>query len=205
MARRYKVEKRAESAAATRRRIVEATFALHQEQAISDTSMKQIAARAGVGIGTVYNHFPTYPDAIRACGQHTFALAPPPTDAIFAGLTSRAARVQRLAASLFAFYRACPGVAQARHDQTKFAVLDEALQWLDGHIAELIRSAIGTAPKRVVAVVTALLDYDSHKQLVRQGLSTDRAAVAAADLVLHVLAANEAPAISPGRNEKDKD
>ncbi len=69
MPRRYRVQKRADSAAATRQRLVEAIYALHMEQGIVDTTMKQIAARAGVGIGTVYNHFPTYPDAVRPAAR----------------------------------------------------------------------------------------------------------------------------------------
>ena len=49
MARRiYTQSKRGDAAETTRRRIVEATFDLHAEQGIAATTMKQIAARAGV-------------------------------------------------------------------------------------------------------------------------------------------------------------
>ena len=37
--RRYRLERRAETAAETRRRLVEATFALHAERGISATTM----------------------------------------------------------------------------------------------------------------------------------------------------------------------
>ena len=57
--RRYRLERRAETAGETRRRLVDATFALHVEQGISATTMTDIAARAGVSVGTVYHHFPT--------------------------------------------------------------------------------------------------------------------------------------------------
>ena len=66
--RRYAMETRAKTAEDTRRRIVEATYALHAERGIADTTMKDIAERADVGLGTVYHHFPTYDDAVRACG-----------------------------------------------------------------------------------------------------------------------------------------
>ena len=81
--RRYVMENRARTAEDTRRRIVEATYALHQERAIGDTTMKDIAERADVGLGTVYHHFPTYNDAVRACGAHTLTISAPPDVSIF--------------------------------------------------------------------------------------------------------------------------
>jgi AcrR family transcriptional regulator len=204
MTRRYRVDKRAENAAATRQRIVAATHALHHEQGIAETTMKQIAARAGVGIGTVYNHFPDYADAVRACGELTFRLAPPPTAEIFAGATDRDARVRRLATALFAFYRACPGIDKARRDQDKIAVLQENMTRLDGIVALLVREALGRTGRRATAIASALLDFDSHKQLVRQGLSTESAAAAAADLILTWLAAQKPDAISRGKTQIGK-
>jgi AcrR family transcriptional regulator len=203
--RRYRIDKRAENAAATRRKIVAATHALHNEQGIAETTMKQIAARAGVGIGTVYNHFPRYEDAVQACGELTFTLTPPPQMSIFNGVARTEERVRLLANALFAFYRACPSIAKARHDADKIAVLAGHMRHLDSHIAALLRAALAGSDieKRTRAVVTALLDFDSHKQLVRQGLSTDRAAAAAADLVLHLLAAPNPDAISRGKPLKD--
>jgi len=58
--RSYQMGKRAESAAQTRQRIVQATMALHRDRGIAATTMKDIAARADVGIGTLYHHFPRY-------------------------------------------------------------------------------------------------------------------------------------------------
>ncbi len=58
--RAYRQERRRYTAADTRRRLVEATVALHNEQGIAATSRKQIAERAGVSIGAAYHHFPTY-------------------------------------------------------------------------------------------------------------------------------------------------
>src|SRR5882724_8171280 len=95
--RSYRLKRRADSAEETRRRLVEATFALHSEQGIAATTMKQIAERAGVGIGTVYHHFPTLDDTIMACGQMVMATYPPPTEAILAGAATMKDRLVRLA------------------------------------------------------------------------------------------------------------
>src|SRR5688500_7241434 len=84
--RTYNLGRRAETAAETRQRLVEATAALHAERAISATSLRDIAERAGVSIGTAYHHFPTYLDAVRACGAHVMAMSPLPSGTIFDGI-----------------------------------------------------------------------------------------------------------------------
>src|SRR5918998_1326742 len=50
--RTYDMSKRAAAVARTRRRTVDATRELHTEQGIAATSWDDIAARAGVGVGT---------------------------------------------------------------------------------------------------------------------------------------------------------
>ena len=80
--RTYQLGRRAESAEETRRRLVQATFELHSEQGIAATSMKQIADRAGVGVGTVYHHFATLDDTVMACGQMVMATYPPPAELV---------------------------------------------------------------------------------------------------------------------------
>ena len=66
--------KRAAAADETRRRIVDATHALHIEQGIAATSWDDIAARAGVGVGTVYRHFPSLDELIPACAAFSMEI-----------------------------------------------------------------------------------------------------------------------------------
>ena len=77
MPRKYDLGRRAAAAEQTRRRIVDATVALHAEQGIVATTYKDIAQRADVGVGTVYNHFPTVDDAkaFAASEVHQAAMA----------------------------------------------------------------------------------------------------------------------------------
>src|SRR4051812_37247766 len=78
--RTYNLGRRAETAAETRQRLVEATAALHAERGISATSLPDIAERAPVSVGTAYHHFPTYLDALRAFAAGApLSGAPPPT------------------------------------------------------------------------------------------------------------------------------
>src|SRR3712207_415308 len=121
--RTYVQKKRGEAADATRRRIVEATFALHEEQGVAATTMKQIAERAGVSVGSVYHHFPTYDDAIGACGQLGLERRPPPDSAIFDGATSTGERIARLASALFQHYARMPNLERVRAEQHVSPVL----------------------------------------------------------------------------------
>ena len=57
--RRHDLGNRAELKHLMRRRIVEATFELHSEKGVVDTSMQDIADRADVALHTVYRYFPT--------------------------------------------------------------------------------------------------------------------------------------------------
>lgn len=176
--RRYVMESRARTAEETRRRIVEATYALHAERAIGDTTMKDIAERADVGLGTVYHHFPTYNDAIHACGAHVRAVSAPPDTSIFEGAKSVDERVTRLAGELFAFYERCPGMGKARADQHKFPALQDWMNQWDGSFAALVNEALRPAGDKsaFAPVFTALLDFDVHARLVAAGFSTAEAA-----------------------------
>jgi AcrR family transcriptional regulator len=55
--RTYTMTARAEAAAETRRRILQATVDEHSERRVADISLGDIAARAGVSVQTVLRHF----------------------------------------------------------------------------------------------------------------------------------------------------
>jgi AcrR family transcriptional regulator len=182
--RAYRLGRRAESADETRRRIVEATAHLHAERGIADTSMKDIAERAGVSVGTVYHHFPTYPDAIAACGAHTAEHAPAPTEAIFEGAQSRAERVTRLAGALFGYYGRVPALGSVRRDRHLAESLEQFVEQEAGNRLALAARAIGGRKRdRRTALVAALVDLDVYRALRRQGFNTSRAAERIAALV----------------------
>jgi AcrR family transcriptional regulator len=181
--RAYRLGRRAESAEDTRRRIVAATRALHGEQGVADTTVKQIARRADVSVGTVYHHFPTYDDMIRACGALTFALARPPTEAIFAGARSARARVERLTQELFACYERFPALEGARSERAKLPALDQELAKFDDNVAALVRRAVAPAGERVQRMAHALTDVAVYRILTQQGLTRTEAAAQIAALL----------------------
>jgi AcrR family transcriptional regulator len=86
MARRYELKERAVAQAETRRRIVDATVALHREVGPARTTVAEIARRAGVGRVTVYNHFPDDVALLGACSAQWVSEHPPPDPRAWAAI-----------------------------------------------------------------------------------------------------------------------
>src|SRR5512132_2699119 len=101
--RKYDMGKRAAAAEATRRRIVDAAHQLHIEQGVAATSWDEIAARAGVGVGTVYRHFPSLDELAPACGAVVSeVIALPPAEAVAAAFDGAEDRAGTLVREVFA-------------------------------------------------------------------------------------------------------
>ena len=184
------MSKRAAAAARTRQRIVDATLELHGEQGIAATSWDDIAAQAGVGVGTVYRHFPSLDELIPACGEiamQIVALPHPSTlPALFEHTTRPAERIERLVREVFAIYeRGAPQLRAIRResdvhprvaqDRTAFeallgALVDAALEPLD-------------ATQEDRAVARALVDLNTWEALRDQGLTPAQRADAMSDML----------------------
>jgi len=189
----YRLGRRAEASDETRRRLVEATFALHAERGIAETSMKDIAERAAVSVGTVYHHFPSYAHAIVACGAYTAEHAPAPSAAIFAGADTREERVVRLVRAMFDYYERVPALESVRRDRHLTQELDVFAREEARNRHLLAAEAVGK--RGPVALAAALADIDVYRALRREGFGTADAADRVAALLN--LASSGAP--SPGR------
>jgi AcrR family transcriptional regulator len=78
MTRIYKLKKRAEQQAETRRRIVEAAVDLHGSVGPAHTTLSMIAERAGVQRHTLYAHFPDERSLFLACSRMAMERDSPP-------------------------------------------------------------------------------------------------------------------------------
>ena len=90
----------------TRRRIVEATVALHEEIGPAATTISAIAERAGVQRLTVYRHFPDEAAMVGACSARWGEDHPLPDPAEWAGIADPAARLSAALEALYGYYRA---------------------------------------------------------------------------------------------------
>ena len=76
--RKYELKARAESQERTRQRIAEAAAELHDEVGPAETTVAEIARRAGVSRLTVYKHFPDNAALYPACSAHHLSHNPLP-------------------------------------------------------------------------------------------------------------------------------
>jgi AcrR family transcriptional regulator len=188
--RNYDMSRRAAAAARTRERIVEATRELHGEQGIAATSWDDIAARAGVGVGTVYRHFPSLDELIPACGEVTMqALAlpdQPAMSALFEGVRAPGERVERLVREAFAIYER--GAAQLRAMRREGGVhpsVAEARDAVEASLDALVDTAL--EPLRPTgrdrALTRAMVDLNTWEALRGQGLGQSESVAAIGDLL----------------------
>lgn len=183
MKRTYNLGRRAESAAETRQRLVEATFALHSERGISATSLRDIAERAGVSVGTAYHHFPTYVDAVRACGAHVAVSSPLPAEAIFDGIDDAETRVRVLVRELCAWYERHPWVEHIRAERALYPPLEEHMQHFEQYLAQLAKTA-ARCTQDEARTIAALADAAVYSSLHRAGLTPARIANRMAEVIL---------------------
>jgi AcrR family transcriptional regulator len=175
--RKYDMTRRASTVAQTRRRIIDATRALHTEQGIAATSWDDIAARAGVGVGTVYRHFPSLDELIPACGEISMQIValpdPEGVRSLFDDIDAPAERIERLVREAFAIYeRGAPELRAIRSDVGVHPGVAEASEEFENSLTALVDAAVERSPITPAdrAVVRAMIDLGTWQALRDQGL-----------------------------------
>jgi AcrR family transcriptional regulator len=101
----YKMKRRAELEAQTKRRITESAVELHGTLGPARTSMKAVAEHAGVPRSTVYRHFADEEELFGACSAHWAAENPPPDVSAWQRIDEPDERLEAALAELYAYYR----------------------------------------------------------------------------------------------------
>jgi AcrR family transcriptional regulator len=163
--RKYELKARAEKQADTRRRITEATVALHEEVGPARTTVAEVARRAGVTRLTVYNNFPEERELFAACQGHWMALHPLPA-------LDPSEGAETVLSLLYAWYRQTARMAEnVRRDRASVPALDALMNDTgDARMAELAQ-ALGGGP-----LISLALDFWTWRRLVAEGLDDDGAA-----------------------------
>src|SRR5918997_6747869 len=102
---KYNLKARAERYQETRQRIVETTLELHRTYGPAQTTITDIANRAGVKRQTVYNHFPDELALFKACSAHNRSLNPPPDPEPWKLIPDPQERLRSALAEVYAYYR----------------------------------------------------------------------------------------------------
>jgi len=166
--RRYEKRARAEQQDETRRRIATATAELHASVGPAQTTIAEIAKRAGVGRPTVYNNFPTEKELFAACQAHFLATSPPPALDAGRGLEANLR-------DLYSWWRANQGMSgNVARDRGAMPALDELMrETSDAHFDALADALGKTREQR--ALIRVALTFATWKTLADRGL-TDAAA-----------------------------
>jgi AcrR family transcriptional regulator len=191
VARKYEQRQRAESQADTRRRIVEATVALHETIGPARTTISAIAEQAQVQRLTVYRHFADERALFRACSAHWAAENPLPDPATWATVTDPLERLRVALREIYAFFRATEGMtSNLLRDLPESSALQETaepfLQYWETVRLTLDRGWTTRGHRRGLtrAVIGHAVEFETWRSLVRrQGLDD----LAAADLMVELV------------------
>jgi AcrR family transcriptional regulator len=194
--RKYELKARAESQRATRDRIARAAAELHEKKGVANTTIAEIARRAGVSRLTVYNHFADLSELLPACSAHYARLHPQPDFAAVLELDDPVERVRGALTGLYGWYRETePMTSKLFSDRAAVPELDRFMrQHGDRARAELAGGlaagfgARGMRAERLRALLALAVDFWTWRRLTREGLDDE----AAADMMAQA-AANAAP------------
>ena len=175
----YRQQRRAQARSETRRRIVEATVALHGTVGPARTTVTAIAELAGVQRHTVYDHFPDEPALLAACSAHFLALNPVPD--VNARSAADACRVLR---DLYEYY--CTNrdmVGTILRDGEVMKVGAGFLALRDAAACSLAPYCLGAPPRTRDALAVLACSFSTWSRLDESGLSPRQAAELMAGLL----------------------
>jgi AcrR family transcriptional regulator len=171
MARTYQLKRRAERQDETRQRIVDATIELHQSIGAAETTISEIAKRAGVGRVTVYRHFPDEETLFDACSGHYFSQHPFPDLARWRQVSDRLERLRTGLGESYAWHEenaAMIGMALAEARDLPIMAPYHAY-WDDA--AETLAAAWRARGRRratLKAAIALALSFDTYRTLTRE-------------------------------------
>ena len=179
----YRMKRRAELEAETRRRITESALALHGTLGPAYTSISAIAEHAGVRRSTVYRHFPDEAALFTACSSHWRAANPAPDLARWQAVEDPAGRLSVALAELYAFYgRTERMLDNLLRDEQTVPTVQETFAAFRAYLAragEILLEGRRLRGRRADAVRAAIghaLSFGTWKSLVReQALDGDQA------------------------------
>lgn len=169
----YRKTKRAESEAATKTRIVEATVYLHETLGPARTTVKAIAERAGVQRATVYAHFPDLQALFEACNAHFYQRHPMPDPVAWASIDRPDERLSIALNHLYAWYEETEQMLAAgiRDIDAVPPAAREAFFGYFDHVRDVLatgRRERGRTRQRVSAAIGHAISFMTWRSLVRE-------------------------------------
>jgi AcrR family transcriptional regulator len=183
----YRMKKRAELEAATRRRITESAVALHGTVGPARTTMSAVAEHAGVRRSTLYRHFPDETSLFAACSAHWAAQHPVPDIEAWAGIEDPDERLRAALDALYPYYRqTAPMMENLLRDETASEALRQNFGRYRGYIAAARAALMRGRPRRkaLSAAIGHALAFHTWRSLaLDEGLDDAQAAALMCRLV----------------------
>jgi AcrR family transcriptional regulator len=184
----YRMKRRAELEAETRRRITESAVALHERVGPAQTSISAIADQAGVRRSTVYRHFPDEESLFAACSSHWRALNPAPQLAAWTAIADPDARTVTALRELYAFYRRTQRMYDSLlRDEARVPAVARRLRDFHGYLDAVCQTLLkgrGRTPQRTRAALGHAVAFGTWRSLTQeQRLTDDDAAALMGELV----------------------
>lgn len=192
--RRYQLGKRAENAAETHRRILEAASSVFRERGVAATSIAEVARAADVSRGTVLNHFGSSDGLFSAVLDDVVRELDLPDGRILEGSTGHPDRVSRFVDALCRFYeRSAPWWQTFGRGFEDHPVYKEKEASFWTAVQGLAKEALGPRleDRRTALTVWTILHPWPYGQLRWTGMSVEESIATLVDLVLHVVPDDE--------------
>jgi AcrR family transcriptional regulator len=200
--RKYELKARAESQERTRQQIAKAAAELHEEVGPAETTVAEIARRAGVSRLTVYNHFPDNAALYPACSAHHLSEHPPPDFEAALAPEDPGDRVRSLLDAIYGWYRETSRMMRnLQRDRGSDPALDAVMRAnIDVALAG-ITDALATGfelegdyAARLRSMIRVALDFWTWERLTGEGMDDGAAAELMTDAVAAVA---DVPATAP--------
>jgi AcrR family transcriptional regulator len=195
--RKYELRARAEGQERTRERIARAASELHEQVGPAETTVAEIARRAGVSRLTVYKHFPDNAALYPACSAHYLSEHPLPDFQAALAPEDPTERVRSLLRTVYAGWYRTSGsmmrnLQRDRHldpalDEFMRANSDVALGRLTGD-ATAAFELVQDQAARLRALIRVALDFWTWERLTGEGMDDEAAAELMTDAVAAVAA-----------------
>jgi AcrR family transcriptional regulator len=175
--RSYRLDTRAKTAAATRRRIRDAAISLYRERGVAGTTIRAIAERADVVRGTVLNHYGNAEQLLEAVLDEIVTEIRYPDERVQDGATSEAERVRRYVDAMFRFFVRSQNIWPAFSADMELPAMMARERQFYAVVGRLHAATFGDlGTDRIVAAATrAYVNYMPLHDLRAAGLSLDEA------------------------------
>jgi AcrR family transcriptional regulator len=170
MARSYKLKRRAEQQARTRRKIVEAAVDLHASIGPALTTISMVAERAGVQRHTVYAYFPDERSLFLACSGLALERDPLPDAEAWRAIKDGRERLRVGLRAIYDWYeRNADLVASVLRDGEYHALTKEMIALRYGSRMAAYHKVLGkTLTAKQCALLRLALSFSTWRTLVRE-------------------------------------